>query len=68
MGILEEKISELGGETVGYWSTDGYEFTDSKAVRDGKFVGLALDEDNQSQLTNERIKAWVSQLKQKFDL
>jgi len=22
MGILEEKVSELGGETVGYWSTD----------------------------------------------
>ncbi|KJH70081.1 flavodoxin FldA [Aliterella atlantica] len=68
MGILEEKISELGGETVGYWSTDGYEFTDSKAVRDGKFVGLALDQDNQSQLSNERIKAWVFQLKQEFAL
>lgn len=66
MGILEEKISALGGETVGYWSTDGYEFTDSKAVRDGKFVGLALDEDNQSQLSNERIKTWVLQLKQEF--
>jgi len=66
IGILEEKISELGGETVGYWSTDNYEFTDSKAVRDGKFVGLALDEDNQFELTNERIKAWVSQLKQEF--
>lgn len=66
MGILSEKISELGGETVGYWSTDGYEFTDSKAVRDGKFVGLALDEDNQSELSNERIKTWVFQLKQKF--
>lgn len=68
MGILEEKVSELGGKTVGYWSTDGYEFTDSKAVHDGKFVGLALDEDNQSELTNERIKAWVSQLKQEFGL
>lgn len=68
MGILEEKISELGGETVGYWSTDSYEFTDSKAVRDGKFVGLALDEDNQSQLSNERIKTWVFQLKQEFAL
>ena len=66
MGIIEEKVSELGGETVGYWSTDGYEFTNSKAVRDGKFVGLALDEDNQSQLTNERIKAWVFQLQQEF--
>ncbi|NMF62580.1 flavodoxin FldA (plasmid) [Brasilonema octagenarum UFV-E1] len=68
MGILEEKISERGGETVGYWSTDGYEFTESKAVQNGKFVGLALDEDNQSDLTKERIKAWVSQLKKEFDL
>ncbi len=38
MGILEEKISELGGTTVGYWSTDGYDFNESKAVKNGKFV------------------------------
>jgi flavodoxin I len=68
MGMLEEKISELGGETVGYWSTEGYEFSDSKALRDGKFVGLALDEDNQSELTEERIKTWVAQLKTEFGL
>ncbi len=63
MGILEEKISELGGTTVGYCSTDGYDFNESKAVRDGKFVGLALDEDNQSELTDKRINTWVTQLK-----
>lgn len=68
MGILEEKISERGGETVGYWSTDGYNFSESKAIPNGKFVGLALDEDNQSELTNERIKAWVSQIKQEFGI
>ncbi|SRR5579883_1967594 len=68
LGILEEKISENGGETVGYWPTEGYEFSESKAVRDGKFVGLALDEDNQSDLTEERIKAWVTQLKPEFGL
>jgi flavodoxin I len=68
MGMLEEKITELGGETAGYWSTDGYTFSESKAVRDGKFVGLALDEDNQSELTEERIKQWVAQLKQEFSL
>jgi flavodoxin I len=66
LGILEEKISEQGGETVGYWSTEGYDFTESKGVRDGKFIGLALDEDNQSELTEERIKTWVAQLKQEF--
>jgi flavodoxin I len=68
LGILEEKISEQGGTTVGYWPKDGYGFNESKALRDGKFVGLALDEDNQSDLTEERIKAWVTQLKKEFSL
>jgi flavodoxin I len=66
IGILEEKISEQGGTTIGYWSTDGYDFNESRAVRDGKFVGLALDEDNQSELTEERIKTWVAGLKSEF--
>jgi flavodoxin I len=68
IGILEEKISQRGGKTVGYWPTEGYDFNDSKALRNGKFVGLAIDEDNQSDLTDERIKAWVSQLKREFGL
>ncbi|NJN56636.1 MAG: flavodoxin FldA [Leptolyngbyaceae cyanobacterium SL_5_9] len=66
MGILEEKISSLGGTTVGYWSTDGYDFSESKAMRDSKFVGLAIDEDNQSDLTDSRVQAWVTQLKREF--
>jgi flavodoxin I len=63
MGILEEKISGLGGKTVGYWSADGYEHTDSKAIRDGRFCGLALDDDNESDKTSERIHAWCAQIK-----
>ena len=68
MGILEEKISSLGGKTVGYWSTDGYEHEASKADKGGKFVGLALDDDNQSELTEPRIKEWVDQLKTEFGI
>lgn len=68
MGILEEKIASLGGKTVGYWPIDGYDFSESKAVREGKFVGLAIDEDNQSDLTDNRVKSWVSQLKREFSL
>lgn len=68
MGILEEKISSLGGKTFGYWSTGDYDFNESKAVRNGKFVGLAIDEDNQSDLTPTRIKSWVAQVKSEFGL
>ncbi|WP_310489338.1 flavodoxin FldA [Chamaesiphon sp. VAR_69_metabat_338] len=66
VGILEAKITARGGKTIGYWSTDGYDFAESKAVRNGKFVGLAIDEDNQSDLTEARVKAWVAQVKQEF--
>lgn len=66
MGMLEEKIAGLGGQTVGHWPADGYEFDESKALRDGKFVGLALDEDNQPEMTEERVSKWAAQLKAEF--
>ncbi len=68
IGIIEEKISERGGKTVGYTSIDGYDFNESKAVKNGKFCGLALDEDNQPDQTDVRVKAWVAQLKKEFSL
>lgn len=66
IGILEEKISGRGGKTIGHCSTDSYDFSESKAVKNGKFVGLAIDEDNQAELTEERVKAWVAQIKGEF--
>jgi flavodoxin I len=66
VGILEAKISARGGKTIGYWSTEGYEHTESKAEKNNQFVGLAIDEDNQSELTEERVKIWVAQIKREF--
>ncbi len=68
IGILEEKISELGGKTVCSWPVEGYDFSESRGVRDGKFIGLALDEDNQGDLTESRIKTWAAQVKQAFGI
>jgi flavodoxin I len=31
-------------------------------VEDGVFLGLALDDDNEAELTEERIRDWVGQL------
>ena len=68
MGLLHDKLVALGGLPLGYWSTDGYTFSASKATTaDGShFVGLALDEDNQHELTGERIVGWCRQLEQEF--
>jgi len=67
IGEIYEAIKDNGCEIVGMVSTDGYEFDASKAVVDDRFVGLPLDENNQGDLTDERINAWVSQLKTEFN-
>ena len=62
MGELYEKFAAKGAVIIGTVATDGYEFDSSNAVKDGKFVGLALDNDNQSDLTQSRIQAWVKEI------
>ena len=54
------------GNVVGFTSTEGYEFDESIAVIDDQFVGLVLDEDNQSELTKDRIESWVKDIEQYF--
>jgi len=66
MGIIHDKLVEKGAKCVGYTSTEGFEHSESKAEIDGKFCGLAIDEDNQDDLTEERIDSWVEQLKADF--
>ncbi|MEL6468341.1 MAG: flavodoxin FldA [Cyanobacteria bacterium J06623_4] len=69
MGQLEEKISGLGAKTVGYWPADEYEHSESRALREGgKFCGLALDDDNESDKSAARIEAWTAQIKQEMGL
>ncbi len=63
LGTLYEAVKDSADAVVGAWPTDNYEFSNSRAVVDGKFVGLALDEDNQSDMTDERISDWVASLK-----
>lgn len=53
-------------DIVGSVSVEGYEFDESTAVVDGAFVGLALDEDNESDKMDDRVSAWVEILKNKL--
>ena len=51
---------------VGFTSVEGYDYYFSMAERDGRFVGLALDDDSQPELTIPRLEAWARQLKSEF--
>ena len=69
VGMLAEVILKNGGNIVGYWPTEGYDFSASKAlVNKNVFYGLALDEDNETDRTQSRIKQWVTQLKIEFQI
>lgn len=61
MGQLHDQLKSQGAILVGYWPIEGYDFEASKALTDdGRyFVGLALDEDGQAGLTDERLEKWL---------
>ena len=62
VGILYDYVVEAGANVVGFTETAGYNYSGSAAERDGKFVGLALDQDTQSSKTDRRITEWISRL------
>lgn len=62
-GLIHERIADSGVKVVGMWPTEGYDFEESKSIVDDKFLGLMIDEDNQADLTDERVATWVAQLK-----
>jgi flavodoxin I len=66
--FLADKLESRGARLVGKWPTHSYGFSGSWALRDGEFLGLMLDEDNQRQLTEERVSTWVKQLIGEFGL
>lgn len=63
VGELHDIVVGKGATILGHTSTQGYEFEESKALADDNtFVGLCIDEDRQSELTEERVSNWVKQI------
>lgn len=66
MALIYNKVKDA--KMIGFTSTDGYTYEESTAVIDGEFMGLVIDEDNQDDLTDERLKAWADQIKDDLGL
>lgn len=64
-GELYDLFLDKGCKMYGKTSSDGYAHVASKAlVSDNQFCGLMFDEDNEYDLSEDRAKNWISQLKE----
>jgi flavodoxin I len=66
MGRLYDLLKKKECKIVGEWPAEDYNFSESRAFQNGMMVGLALDEDNEPDLTDYRIKTWISQIEPHF--
>ena len=69
IGILAEVVESNGGKLVGFTENDdSYDFDESpKSLLDeDTFYGLCLDEDNQDELTEERLDNWIEKISKEF--
>jgi flavodoxin I len=62
MGKIYQAVRDKAS-VIGFTDTAGYSFDASEAAVNGQFAGLALDEDNESDLTEERIDRWLEAIK-----
>lgn len=62
MRELYDAILDKGCKITGAVSTADYDFESSPSEIDGKFVGLALDEETSPQKTKNRLDKWLKQI------
>jgi len=68
MADVYDRITKLHAKVLGRVDASGYDFEDSEALdENGFFYGLALDEDNEADLTAERMEKWILQLRSDFE-
>jgi hypothetical protein len=67
MGALARTVLACGATMAGKRPAFGYHFEQSQGLAEADyFYGLALDEDQQPELTAERISTWIYQLSPEF--
>lgn len=63
VGLLGRAVTEAGGSVECLTTTDGHDFKESQAVMtEGVFWGLCLDEENQPEMSDDRINEWVQNI------
>lgn len=63
VGLMADLLRSRNAVIVGETPVEGYTFESSKALQNGKFTGLILDQENQARLTEGRLLKWLEDLK-----
>ncbi|MCG8579503.1 MAG: flavodoxin [Bacteroidales bacterium] len=66
LGWMYERLEKTEAEVVGFCSTEGYTYEESEGLKDGQFLGLPVDEDNESDKTDVRVENWINRLINEF--
>ena len=66
MEELHSYFVKAGASMVGYVNKTEYTFEESKSVIGDSFCGLPLDEDSESDMTDDRLANWSNQLKKEI--
>ncbi len=66
IALLAKELMKNGAVLTGQVPAGDYEYEESEAVVDGKFLGLPVDEDFEPELTDERVEKWVKQIAPDF--
>lgn len=56
-------FAAAGAKMLGQVDASGYSHSASKSQVGDKFLGLPCDQDNEADMSEDRVKAWVEQLK-----
>ncbi|RPH34486.1 MAG: flavodoxin FldA [Bacteroidales bacterium] len=66
LGVIGGILLSKNAKIVGQIGKDEYEFTDSEALIDGKFIGLPINEEFESDKTEARVDDWIKLIAQDF--
>lgn len=66
VGKVYDVVKDKGCQLIGKVSAEGYTYDSSEAYVDGQFVGLLINNDNEPDLTDERISGWIEELKKEI--
>nr|WP_324258846.1 flavodoxin [Cellvibrio fontiphilus] len=69
MGWLRDRVVQTGALVIGAWPATGYRVAASLAFNESQteFCGLAIDEDQQFELTDSRVASWVAMIVEQYE-